>query len=114
MNAIETMQAGQSYPFSAPMVRAAELGPYPFAVRVQVRAYATHGGGGDGSTADLVLFYDGAEVGRAHDQRFNNANLAVDYAVVMGGGNVANFRLDSTNHGADETSYGFEFVLSRA
>ncbi|WP_336977915.1 hypothetical protein [Altererythrobacter fulvus] len=114
MDAIETMQAGLDYPYSAPMLRAMELGPYPFAVRIWVKAYALHEDGGDESTADLALFYDGAEVGRAHDEHFNNAYLAIEYSVIMGGGNVANFRLDSDNHRATERGYGFEFLLSRA
>lgn len=95
-------------------VRATELGPFAYPIRIQLRAYSHHSGGGDGSTAWAKLYYDNVLVADRTDHSFNNANFDMNYAVDIDAGNTANFRIESGNSGATEDSYGFEFWLSRA
>ena len=114
MDAIQAMQNGQEYELRRPSVKAAELGPYPFPVKIRVDAYSKHADGGDSSWATQDLYYDAARVGSSSDRKFNVAHLHRTYNVVIDGGNDAQFRIATDNSGATESDYGFVFWLSRA
>ena len=114
MDDIQTMQAGGVYERDRRGVRAIELGPYPFPVRADVHGYSVHTGGGDHSTASMTLYYDGNAVASASDSSFNTADLKTDYAVVFDGGNIASYRIETTNSGANESHFGIKYRLSRA
>jgi hypothetical protein len=111
---IGTMVPGKEYRVLREGVRATELGSFDFPVRIRLRAFTAHDGGGDSSTAWMKLFYDGVLVGEDSDRHFNAADLKVRYEVDIDRGNTADFRIESGNQGATERRYGFEFWLSPA
>lgn len=101
-------------PYQMHGVYAAELGPYERAYTFRVRAFAYHDKGGDGSSARLTLYYDGAEVGESVDDNggFNETTVHVEYEFYLAAGGTAQLRFTTENHKATLETFGFDFWWS--
>lgn len=94
--------------------KSGHFGPYPAPVRMRVRAYGVHKGGGGDASASLLLRYNGDPAGQASDRNFDRANLQVVYNMILDPNMTAAFELESNNHVATELYAGFEVWLSLA
>ena len=95
-----------------PDTYAAELGPYEKSYDCKIRAFTTHTGGGDDSTAMMRLLYDGGPVGEAFDQSFNVANLEVPYSFHLSLGSTVGVAIVTENHIATIAVHGFRLTWS--
>jgi hypothetical protein len=108
---LDSLQAGNSVRLNWPELQAAKLGPFPFPVRIAVRAYSGHYQGGGTSTASMKLYYERDLVGDAAGTG-DPIDLNILYGVGLLGGETAAFRIDFTNRISTVRDHGFEFTLS--
>ena len=105
---MQTLQSGQTVRWN--MTHAVKIGPFPFPMRIAVRAYSNHFQGGGQSSAWMKLFYDRDLVGESAGTG-DPIPLHVDYVVVLAGDSTASFRLDTGNRISTIQDYGFEISL---
>ena len=110
---IQTLRTSSSGTLRWTETHALKLGPFPFAVKLNVRAFSDHHLGGPASTAWMKLFYERDlvdEASRTGDpiplELFCNIHLAA--------GNGASLRLQTGNQGSTVKDYGFEVTFTLA
>lgn len=107
-------QAEHKPPAELPETYAAALGPYPKSYDVQIVAYVRHFDGGDDSTADMKLLYDGGQVGEKSDRSFSETLLEIPYSFYLTRGSVAELAIVTENHKATVGTHGFHITASEA
>lgn len=89
--------------------KAIELGPYSKRLSLKITGRSHHKSTGDDSWATQTLYYDNAAVASHNDPKdFDDSYLETKYSLYLEAGSVAQFRIVTDDHEADEKSYSIQ------